>query len=204
MVSFEDTAVAPPDIGAEFARTRDFEHLWHKTGFTQVADYAIRYWRVHLGKAFNLWEFLVREDRRDVRQMRKGHLPYWMPPTQYRYRELATVLGCSRKTITGRLAPCHRYERQKQTARDKGQPPSELVCCEKYTPHEMRWNHKTGEYQCMHWLEGMLERLYREGLVAVEEESAPGKPRAHTLPQSQLTFRQLESHGPNRLFCAAI
>lgn len=34
---------------------------------------------------------------------------------------------------------------------------------------------------CLHWLEGILERLYREGLLAIERVQHPGKPRAHEL-----------------------
>lgn len=50
-----------------FVEAVDFEHLWLKTGFTQVPDYAIRYWRLYLGRAFDLWEFLISEDKRVVK-----------------------------------------------------------------------------------------------------------------------------------------
>ena len=163
-----------------FIEAVDFEHLWLKTGFTQVPDYAIRYWRTYLGRAFDLWEFLISEDKRDVKKMLQKKIPYWTPARRYSYRSLASVLGCGRPTLTGRLVPCWIYERQKKQARDAGQPLPSAICCGKYQLHQMRPNGQ-GEIECQHWLEGLLERLYREGLVAVQRIKHRGKPRAHEL-----------------------
>ena len=165
---------------ARFVEQVDFEHLWMKSGFTQVPDYAIRYWRIHLGRAFDLWEFLLSEDKRDVKKMLQKKLPYWTPPKRYSYRSLASVLGCGRPTLTGRLVPCWIYEGQKKQAKEHGEALPEATCCGKYHPRDMRQNGH-GEFECVHWLEGILERLYREGLVAVERVQSPGKPRAHAL-----------------------
>jgi hypothetical protein len=163
-----------------FVESVDFEHLWLKTGFTQVPDYAIRYWRTYLGRAFDLWEFLLSEDKRDVKKMLQKKLPYWTPTKRYSYRGLASVLGCGRPTLTGRLAPCWIYERQKKEARESEEPLPEASCCGKYYPRQMRPNGQS-EMECVHWLEGILERLYREGLVAVQRFKHHGKPRAHEL-----------------------
>lgn len=163
-----------------FVEAVDFEHLWLKTGFTQVPDYAIRYWRLYLGRAFDLWEFLISEDKRDVKKMLQKKIPYWTPARRYNYRSLASVLGCARPTLTGRLVPCGVYEGEKKQARENGTALSALVCCEKYRPCQMRPNQR-GERECVHWLEGILERLNREGLVAVERVAHPGKPRSHEL-----------------------
>lgn len=153
----------------------DFEYLWRKTGFTQVPDYAIRFWRIHLGRAFDLWEFLVSQDQRDVKLMQKKEIPYWTPPRRYTYRSLSSLLGCGRKTLTGRLVPCWVFETQKEQSDN-----AEGICCGKYPFHQMRINEQ-GEPECLHWLEGVLERLYREGLLAVERVQHPGKPRSHEL-----------------------
>lgn len=165
-----------------FVEQVDFEHLWMKSGFTQVPDYAIRYWRIYLGRAFDLWEFLISEDKRDVKKMLQKKLPYWTPPKRYSYRSLASVLGCGRPTLTGRLVPCWVYEGRKKQAKELGEVLPEATCCGKYRPCDMRHAKRGhGEFECLHWLEGILERLYREGLVAVERVQSPGKPRAHAL-----------------------
>ena len=166
--------------GASFGMQVDFEHLWMKTGFTQVPDYALRYWRIYLGRAFDLWEFLISEDKRDVKKMLQKKLPYWTPPKRYSYRSLASILGCGRPTLTGRLVPCWIYEGQKKQAQEKRADLPEVTCCSKYHPYQMRQK-GPGEWECVHWLEGILERLYHEGLVAVERIQIPGKPRAHAL-----------------------
>ena len=92
----------------------DFELLWQKSGFTMTPDYAHHYWRAYLGRAFELWELLVSRDKRDVRQMRQGALPYWTPPKLYSYRGLARILGCARNSLTGRLQACWLYEGQRR------------------------------------------------------------------------------------------
>jgi len=168
------------ETGRSLAATLDFEQLWLKTGFTQIPDYALRFWRGYLGRAFNLWEYLLSEDKRDVKLMFQRKIPYWTPPKQYTYRSLAAILNCSRNTLTGRLVPCWAYERQKQAAREQGQAHPPLDCCGKHYPCQFRPNAQ-GETECLHWLEGILERLNREGLVAVKRIEPPGKPRAHEL-----------------------
>jgi hypothetical protein len=170
----------PTDPSANFAQEVDFEHLWQKTGFTQVPDYALRYWRIYLGRAFDLWEFLISEDKRNVKQMQKGEIPYWTSPRRYSYRSLASILGCGRKTLTGRLVPCGVYEKKKMLAIENAEPPPAPVCCGKQILHKMqtKTQHET---ECVYWLEGILERLYREGLIAVKRVRAPGKPRSHDL-----------------------
>jgi hypothetical protein len=165
-------------------KTANFDQLWQKSGFTQMQDYAIRYWRMWLGRSFDLWEFLISEDKRDVKKMRRGEIPYWTPPKRYTYNELSRVLRCSRKTLTGRFVACGVYESQKRRAREKGEALPEAVCCGKHHPHKMRpclSSEDPEEMECVHWLEGLLERLYREGFVAVERVRTPGRPRAHRL-----------------------
>jgi len=168
------------DQAVTFVEAVDFEQLWMKTGFTQVPDYAIRYWRTYLGRAFDLWEFLISEDKRDIKKMLQKKIPYWTPARRYSYRSLASVLGCGRPTLTGRLGPCWVYERKKKQAGEAGVPLPEADCCGRYQPHHMRPNGQD-ELECMHWLEGILERLYREGLVAVQRVKHRGKPRSHEL-----------------------
>ncbi len=165
-------------------KTADFDRLWQKSGFTQIPDYAIRYWRMWLGRSFDLLEFLISEDKRDVKKMREKKIPYWTPPKKYSYGQLSRVLRCSRKTLTGRFVTCGIYESQKRQARERGEALPEAVCCGKYKPHKMRPYPAGGdpaEMECVHWLEGLLERLYREGLVAVERVKTPGRPRSHKL-----------------------
>jgi hypothetical protein len=154
--------------------------LWLKSGFTQVPDYVIHYWRIYLGRAFDLWEYLASQDKRNVKLMAQRQLPYWTEPRRYTYRGLGSLLNCSRRALTGRLAPCSLYERRKDEARQQGRDPATLPCCGKYQPCAIRPNSQ-GEPACLHWLEGLLERLDREGLVAVSRVTCPGKPRAHEL-----------------------
>jgi len=112
--------------------------------------------------------------------MKTGEIPYWTPPRKFSYRQLAAVLRCGRKTLTGRLVPCWTYERQKRTALEQGQSPPPPTCCGKYEQHLMAPNHHN-EYICSHWQEGLLEKLSREGLIGVKEHKTPGKPRAAEL-----------------------
>ena len=179
-----DLPVAAPETPlppqSDFARRIDFEKLWQKSGFTQIPDYAIRFWRAYLGRAFDLWELLVSEDKRDVKLMHKGELPYWTPPKRHTYHGLAAALRCSRKTLTGRLAPCPAFERLKREARFEILPDPPAVCCRHQAQTQWRAN-SNGEAECVYWLEGLLERLYREGLIAVQRVQTPGKPRAHDL-----------------------
>jgi hypothetical protein len=168
------------ESGRSLAATLDFEQLWLKSGFTQIPDYALRFWRLYLGRAFSLWEYLLSEDKRDAKLMFHKKIPYWTPPRRYTYRSLAAILNCSRNTLTGRLVPCWVYERQKQAAREQGRPQARLECCGKHYPCQVRPNAQ-GEPECLHWLEGILERLCREGLIAVKRIEPRGKPRAHEL-----------------------
>ncbi len=165
-------------------KTADFDQLWQKSGFTQIPDYAIRYWRMWLGRSFDLLEFLISEDKRSVKKMREKEIPYWTPPKKYSYGQLSRVLRCSRKTLTGRFVTCGIYESQKRQAKERGEVLPEAVCCGKYKPHKMRPYPGGGdpaEMECVHWLEGLLERLYREGFIAVERVKTPGRPRSHRL-----------------------
>ncbi len=168
------------DPNLALAHQVDFEHLWQKSGFSQIPDYAAQFYRIHLGRAFDLWEFLISLDKRDVRKMKSGDISYWTPPRKFSYRQLAAVLRCGRKTLTGRLVPCWTYERQKRIALEQGQPPPPALCCGKYEQHRLESN-RHHEYVCSHWQEGLLERLSREGLIAVKERKTPGKPRAAEL-----------------------
>jgi hypothetical protein len=154
--------------------------LWQKTGFTSFPDYALRFWRIYLGRAFDLWEVLVSDDKRNVRAIREGSLSYWTPARRYSYHGLARCLGSSRMTLTGRLLPCPVYEREKYQAKSRGEALPPFQCCGRYQPCQQRLNRQQ-EPECLHWVEGLLEQLYREGLVAVEQVSRPGQPRAHEL-----------------------
>lgn len=171
---------APPDDPLPPAAMLDFEQLWLKSGFTQLPDYVIHYWRIHLGRAFDLWEYLASQDKRNVKLMAQRKLPYWTEPRRYTYRGLAGLLNCGRRALTGRLAPCSLYERRKDEARQQDHDPATLACCGKYQPCAIRLNSR-GEPACLHWLEGFLERLDREGLITVRRLACPGKPRAHEL-----------------------
>jgi hypothetical protein len=176
----------------------DFELLWQKSGFTMTPDYAHHYWRAYLGRAFELWELLVSRDKRDVRQMRQGTLPYWTPPRLYRYRGLARILGCARNSLTGRLQACWLYEGQKAAARVRGEALPPLACCGRFEGSRPCPG-PSGEPRCVYWREGALERLCREGLVAVERISHPGSPRAHELRLQ--VWRLLPVLTPHQVAC---
>jgi hypothetical protein len=173
-----EARVDPPT--ADFIRRVDFEGLWQKTGFTAMPDYTLHYWRMYLGRAFDLWQLLVSKDKRDVKLMRQGELPYWTPPQRYSYRLLAHVLNCARMTLTGRFIPCAVYEREKSQAKARGEAINPAACCGRHPFCQVRLNQHQ-EPERIYWVEGLLERLYREGLVAVQQVIRLGKPRSYEL-----------------------
>jgi hypothetical protein len=149
----------------------DYHHVWFgkgvTTGFFMRSLYVEKFWQAYLGRAYSLWSFIQSDNRQNQSA--------WTAPKKYRIKYLARSLGCGFATIRGGLRPCDAYEKSKL----QGDPFS--ACCGRYAPVDWDYQTTRGEQQCMHWNSGLLERLYEEGLLAVELKAAPGRPNAHQM-----------------------
>ena len=167
---------------ARFALEVDFQSLWfakgHSSGFTQVADYWLQFWMLFLNKikpgAFDVWSRVVSDDKRNINDEGFTH---WTPPRKYTFKELGRVVG-TKSLVSVRGGPRSCWANEKNKA-ETGV--ALAACCQKYSP--TRW-HETANHtiRCEHWQTGILEVLYREGLIAVEIiKPPPGKPRSHEM-----------------------
>lgn len=165
--------------GRGFVLTTDFYHKKMDMGFwLPEFNYDQTFWFRYLKRGAYLlrrgleMHWLANHAKKEERDL-KNSANHWTSPFRVRYREMARWLGLKKvELIKGGEVECHAC----YLARLKEQPLT--TCCGKYPFHDWR-KAKDGTARCYHWQPGMVHRLHREGLVAIEIIKPSDHPRAH-------------------------
>lgn len=164
-----------PDTISRKVSQLDFDSAWRK-GYSIVSHYASYFWQPYLGPAFLFWKRLEADNRipakqRDIREIANR----WTPSLRYQYRQLARMIGKDHpRVIKGGEIECW----QSMSGRRNDKPL--LACCgnPELQPVKVIIG-KDGCPRCLHWQIGLLEILFQECLIAIDEK--PGQRWANRL-----------------------
>lgn len=141
-------------------------------GYDQLSKVATYFWMPLLGPAFDLWQVLVADDVRPLKDIGPN---YWTPPAKFSYSELAERLNRKHgRVINGDTLECEISRKRRQ----EGQPlmtPADC-CLSRNYPYLRYKEHGRGGLICQHWSLGMLEILAEAGLSIVQLFQGERKP----------------------------
>jgi hypothetical protein len=135
-------------------------------GYSLISHYASYFWQPYLEQAYLLWKRLdsdhhIPTANRNVKEINNR----WSPPGRFYYRKMARMIGKDHpRCIKGGEVECW----QSLSARRNGEPLA--ACCGNPAFQPVKVSLGKDELpRCLHWQTGLLEVLYKEKLVAVQE-----------------------------------
>ncbi|RME70568.1 MAG: hypothetical protein D6784_16535, partial [Chloroflexi bacterium] len=176
----EEAAPAPPPAvspGLAVAQADYYSAHFARggAGFAMVSHYERMFWMPYLGKAYDLYTLLANHNRDSVKKVEHR----WTEPERFSYRKLQKQLNYTHtRVISGFIYECPHSRRWIETT---GEQIPDNECC-RLAGARVRVD-RENRRRCVYWRPGLLEQLYAEGLVAVEEVKSPSRRaiRAHVL-----------------------